>query len=82
MTDSRSRLIDLLPSAKAAPRRAARRRLWSRSSVAALAALAEANSPFAALYGDARLNNTHFAQFGTADLGAAEQPLMDRALAA
>jgi putative acyl-CoA dehydrogenase len=50
--------------------------------IAALAALAEANSPFAALYGDARLNNTHFAQFGTADLGAAEQSLMDRALAA
>ena len=50
--------------------------------IAALAALAEANSPFAMLYGDARLNNTHFAQFGTADLGSAEQPLMDRALAA
>jgi len=50
--------------------------------IAALAALAEADSPFATLYGDARLNNTHFAQFGTADLGAAEQPLMDRALAA
>ena len=50
--------------------------------LAALAALAEANSPFAALYGDARLNNAHFAQFGTADLGQAEQALMDRALAA
>ncbi len=50
--------------------------------LAALAALAEANSPFAALYGDARLNNTHFAQFGTADLGEAEQALMDRALTA
>ena len=50
--------------------------------IAALAALAEANSPFATLYGDARLNNAHFAQFGTADLGAAEQALMDRALAA
>ena len=50
--------------------------------IAALAALAEANSPFAALYGDARLNNAHFAQFGTADLGQAEQALMDRALAA
>jgi putative acyl-CoA dehydrogenase len=50
--------------------------------IAALAALAEANSPFATLYGDARLNNAHFAQFGTADLGQAEQPLMDRALAA
>ncbi len=50
--------------------------------IAALAALAEANSPFAALYGDARLSNTHFAQFGTADLGSSEQALMDRALAA
>jgi putative acyl-CoA dehydrogenase len=50
--------------------------------IAALAALAEANSPFAALYGDARLGNTHFAQFGTADLGSSEQALMDRALAA
>ncbi len=49
--------------------------------LAALAALAEANSPFAALYGDARLNNGHFAQFGTADLGPSEQALMDRALA-
>jgi putative acyl-CoA dehydrogenase len=44
--------------------------------------MAEANSPFAALYGDARLNNAHFAQFGTADLGQAEQALMDRVLAA
>ena len=50
--------------------------------IAALAALAEANSPFATLYGDARFNNAHFAQFGTADLGASEQALMDRALAA
>jgi putative acyl-CoA dehydrogenase len=50
--------------------------------IAALAALAEANSPFATLYGDARLGTAHFAQFGTADLGQAEQALMDRALAA
>jgi putative acyl-CoA dehydrogenase len=50
--------------------------------IAALAALAEANSPFAALYGEARLGNTRFAQFGTADLGSAEAALIDRALAA
>ncbi|MBN9486755.1 MAG: acyl-CoA dehydrogenase family protein [Alphaproteobacteria bacterium] len=50
--------------------------------IAALAALAEANSPFATLYGEARLGTGHFAQFGTADLGSAETTLMDRALAA
>jgi putative acyl-CoA dehydrogenase len=50
--------------------------------LAALAALAEANSPFATLYGDARLAGFHFSQFGTADLGASETALMDRALAA
>src|SRR3954470_12366716 len=38
--------------------------------LAALAALAEANSPFATLYGDARLAGFHFSQFGTADLRA------------
>ena len=50
--------------------------------IAALAALAEANSPYASLYGEARLGTGHFAQFGTADLGSAETALMDRALAA
>jgi putative acyl-CoA dehydrogenase len=50
--------------------------------LAALAALAEANSPFATLYGDARLGGFHFSQFGAADLGASEAALMDRALAA
>ncbi len=49
--------------------------------IAALAALAEANSSFATLYGDARLAGARFAQFGTADLGTAEVSLMDRALA-
>jgi len=49
--------------------------------LAALAALAEANSPFASLYGDTRLGQTHFGQFGTADLGSHETALMDRALA-
>jgi putative acyl-CoA dehydrogenase len=49
--------------------------------LAALAALAEANSPFATLYGDARLAGFHFSQFGAADLGGAEVSLMDRALA-
>ncbi|MCA0302337.1 MAG: acyl-CoA dehydrogenase family protein [Proteobacteria bacterium] len=50
--------------------------------IAAVAALAEAGSPFAALYGDTRLGGTRFGQYGAADLGAAEQPLVDRALAA
>lgn len=50
--------------------------------IAALAALAEAGSAFATLYGDTRLRATHFAQYGGADLGDAEGPLMDRALAA
>ena len=50
--------------------------------IAALAALVEANSPFATLYGETRLGAGHFAQFGTADLGTAEVQLMDRALAA
>ena len=54
----------------------------SLSRIAALAALAEANSPFATLYGETRLNGGHLAQFGTADLGASELALMDRALAA
>jgi putative acyl-CoA dehydrogenase len=49
--------------------------------IAALAALVEAKSDFAALYGDARLGGNH-GQFGTADLGGAETALMDRALAA
>ena len=52
------------------------------AKIAAVAALAEARSDFAALYADTRLGNTRFAQFGTADLGSAEQALMDRALAA
>jgi putative acyl-CoA dehydrogenase len=50
--------------------------------IAALAALVEADSPFAALYGNARLGGLHFAQFGTADLGSADTALLDRALAA
>lgn len=50
--------------------------------IAAVAALAEAGSPFAALYGDTRLGSLRFGQYGAADLGAAEQPLVDRALAA
>ncbi len=49
--------------------------------IAALAALAEAGSPFAALYGDTRLRAMHLAQYGGADLGAAESALIDRALA-
>jgi len=50
--------------------------------ISALAALAEAKSEFATLYGDARLKGEKFAQFGTADLGHAETALIDRALAA
>jgi putative acyl-CoA dehydrogenase len=52
------------------------------AKIAAVAALAEARSDFAALYADSRLGAAKFAQFGTADLGSAEQALMDRALAA
>jgi putative acyl-CoA dehydrogenase len=52
------------------------------AKLAALAALAEAKSDFASLYGDARLGKDRFAQFGTADLGSAETALIDRALAA
>ena len=48
--------------------------------IAALAALADARSPFAPLYGATRFAS-RFAQYGTADLGSAEQALMDRALA-
>ena len=55
-------------------------RAWPRSR--RLAALAEAKSDFATLYGDTRFGGTKFAQFGTADLGSAESALMDRALAA
>src|SRR4029077_4055966 len=49
--------------------------------IAALAALAEANSPFATLYGDTRFAKFHFSQYGAADLGTSETALMDRALA-
>jgi putative acyl-CoA dehydrogenase len=52
------------------------------AKIAALAALAEAKSEFAALYGDTRLRGERLAQFGTADLGSAESSLIDRALAA
>jgi putative acyl-CoA dehydrogenase len=54
----------------------------SLARIAALAALAEAGSDFAALYGDTRLGGLPFAQYGAADLGGAETTLMDRALAA
>ena len=51
------------------------------AKIAALAALAEAKSDFATLYGDTRFSGARFSQFGTADLGSAETALMDRALA-
>ncbi|HZQ00181.1 MAG TPA: acyl-CoA dehydrogenase family protein [Reyranella sp.] len=54
----------------------------SLAKIAALAALAEANSAFAPLYGASRLDGGRFAQYGAADLGGAEQALMDRALTA
>jgi putative acyl-CoA dehydrogenase len=50
--------------------------------IAALAALAETNSPFASLYGETRFAGGRFAQFGTSDLGSAEVALLDRAFAA
>ena len=52
------------------------------AKIAAVAALAEAGSPFAAVYAEQRLGTARFAQFGAADLGEAETKLVDRALAA
>jgi putative acyl-CoA dehydrogenase len=53
------------------------------AKIAAVAALVEAESPFAERYADTRLSGTPLAQFGGHDLGAAvETQLMDRALAA
>ena len=52
------------------------------AKIAAVSALAEAGSPFAAIYADSRLGSARFAQYGAADLGAAETRLVDRALAA
>jgi len=52
------------------------------AKIAALAALVDAGSGFATLYGDTRLGGLPFAQYGAADLGGAETSLMDRALAA
>ena len=52
------------------------------AKIAAVAALAEAGSQFAALYGHARLGAAALAHFGTVELGAAETSLIDRALAA
>jgi len=54
----------------------------SLAKIAAVAALVEAGSPFAALYAETRLGGSPFAQFGSADLGDSETALMDRALAA
>ncbi|WP_422008575.1 acyl-CoA dehydrogenase family protein [Reyranella sp.] len=54
----------------------------SLAKIAAVAALVEAGSPFAALYAETRLSGSPFAQFGSADLGDSETALMDRALAA
>ena len=51
------------------------------AKIAALAALAEAKSEFAPLYGATRISGGRFAQYGASDLGATEQALMDRALA-
>lgn len=54
----------------------------SLAKIAAVAALVEAGSPFAALYAETRFGGPPFAQFGSADLGGSETALMDRALAA
>jgi putative acyl-CoA dehydrogenase len=54
----------------------------SLAKIAAVAALVEAGSPFAALYAGTRLGGSPFAQFGSSDLGGSETPLIDRALAA
>jgi putative acyl-CoA dehydrogenase len=54
----------------------------SLAKIAAVAALVEAGSPFAALYAETRLGGSPFAQFGSADLGGSETSLIDRALAA
>ncbi len=54
----------------------------SLAKIAAVAALVEAGSPFAALYAETRLGGSPFAQFGSADLGDSETALIDRALAA
>ena len=52
----------------------------SLAKIAAVAALVEAGSPFAALYAETRLGGSPFAQFGSADLGNSDTALMDRAL--
>jgi putative acyl-CoA dehydrogenase len=54
----------------------------SLARLAAVAALAEAGSPFAALYAGTRLRGTGFAHFGAADLDGMEVALLERALAA
>jgi putative acyl-CoA dehydrogenase len=72
------KLADVLRSGEA--ERRARFLCEGLAKIAALAALAEAGSAFATLYGETRLGATHFAQFGAADLGSHEIALMDRAL--
>jgi putative acyl-CoA dehydrogenase len=52
------------------------------AKIAAVAALAEAGSQFAPLYGHARLGTKSLAHFGTVELGSSETQLIDRALAA
>ena len=85
-----SRAFDVRPLAAALERtltspdaeRRARFLCEGLARIAALAALAEADAPFASLYGETRLGQMQFGQFGAADLGGSEQTLMDRALAA
>ena len=96
-TDTLSRLVraaapafNLAPLAQALERtlksgdaeRRARFLCEGLARIASVAALAEAGSPFAALYAEQRLGTARFGQFGTADLGEAETKLTDRALAA
>jgi putative acyl-CoA dehydrogenase len=75
-----SRLGEILRSGQA--ERRARFLCEGLARIAALAALAEAGSAFAGLYGATRLGGERFAQYGAADLGSTEGALMDRALAA
>ena len=71
-------MLEAYPGSFAAAHRA---RATGNPVRAAIAALAEAGSAFAPLYGETRLGAGHFAQFGTADVGSNETVLMERALA-
>ncbi|MBV8186976.1 MAG: acyl-CoA dehydrogenase family protein [Alphaproteobacteria bacterium] len=73
-------LANLLKSSEA--ERRARFVCEGLAKIAAVAALAEAGSDFSQLYAHTRLSAAGFSHFGTVDLGDAEIPLIERALAA